>query len=306
MQYRILKFLSFCVCLLPHKALLYIGKVLGILYFHLIAKERNRAVEQMRASLGNSEEEALDLVKKSFINMGRVFMEILYMPRLNKDNINDFVDPAGLEKLKAALAEKHGVVVLTGHVGNWEWMAAALAFNGIPTTTIVKPQPNSQHTRILNEYREMVGVEVFARGTSELLAAARALKKGKILGFLADQDAGPGGAFIDFLGRPASTPLGPAVFARKFLSPVVPLFIVRRKDGRHRLIVGDIMRYEDTGDADADLLRFTVRMTKFVENVIRNNPTQWLWFQKRWNTTPDEKKIKHHVSGVAHEKFKKQ
>ncbi|WP_196603519.1 lysophospholipid acyltransferase family protein [Pectinatus haikarae] len=297
MQYYILKFLSFFMCLMPHKFLLFIGKILGILYFQLIAKERKRAILQMRASLGNGETEAAELVRQSFINMGKAFVEILYMPRLNKDNINYFVDPEGIEKLREALREEHGVVVLTGHVGNWEWMAASLAFNGIPTTTIVKPQPNAQHTRILNEYREMVGVEVFARGTSELLAAARALKKGKILGFLADQDAGPGGAFIDFFGRPASTPLGPAVFARKFLSPVVPLFIVRCENGRHRLIVGDIMRYENTGDTDADLLRFTVKMTKFVENVIRENPTQWLWFQKRWNTASDEKKIKHHVSG---------
>lgn len=297
MQYYILKILSFCVCLLPHKALLYMGKVLGILYFHLIAKERKRAIAQMRASLSNSEEDASRLVRESFINMGRTFMEILYMPHLNKNNINDFVDPRGLEKLREALKEGHGVVVLTGHVGNWEWMAASMAFNGIPTTTIVKPQPNSQHTRILNEYREMVGVEVFARGTSELLAAARALKKGKILGFLADQDAGPGGAFIDFFGKPASTPLGPAVFARKFQSPVVPLFIVRRKDGKHRLIAGDIMHCESTDNADADLLQFTIKMTKFVEDVIRENPTQWLWFQKRWNTAPDEKKTKHHVSG---------
>ncbi|MBB5336343.1 KDO2-lipid IV(A) lauroyltransferase [Pectinatus brassicae] len=251
----------------------------------------------MRASLGNTEEEAAKIIKESFINMGRTFMEILYMPRLNKDNINDYVDPAGLEKLRTALDEQHGVVVLTGHVGNWEWMAAALAFNGMPTTTIVKPQPNLQHTRILNEYREMVGVEVFARGTSELLAAARALKKGKILGFLADQDAGPGGAFIDFLGKKASTPLGPAVFARKFSSPVVPLFIVRRPDGKHRLIVGDIMRYHDSGDEDKDLFNFTTEMTRFVEKVIIENPTQWLWFQKRWNTSEDEMKIKHHVAG---------
>lgn len=297
MQYRILKILSFCLCLLPHKVLLYIGKLLGILYYNLIAKERKRAIEQMRLSLDNTESEAAELVKKSFINMGRSFLEILYTPRLNKNNINDFVDPTGLEKVKAALAEGHGVVILTGHVGNWEWMAASVALNGLPTTTIVKPQPNAQHTRILNEYREMVGVEVFSRGTSELLAAARALKKGKILGFLADQDAGPGGAFIDFFGRKASTPLGPAVFAHKFLSPIVPLFIVRREDGKHRLIVGDIMRYEDTGNMDEDLLNLTKKMTKFVENVIRENPTQWLWFQKRWNTEPEKQKIKHHVSG---------
>ncbi len=297
MQYRFLKFLSFCACLLPHRVLLSLGKGLGILYYHLIAKERNRAIKQMQRSLGYSEEQTKKLVKNSFINLGRSFMEILYTPNLSKKNINYFVEPEGIDKLRTALAERHGCVVLTAHIGNWEWLAASLSLNDIPTTTIVKPQPNSQHTRILNEYRELVGVEVFARGTSELLAAARALKKGKVLGFLVDQDAGPGGAFIKFLGRTASTPLGPAVFARKFSSPVVPVFILRQANGRHKLVVGDILHAPKTDDVDADLLNFTISLTQIVENVIRKNPTQWLWFQKRWNTDPEEQKIKHHVSG---------
>ena len=138
-------------------------------------------------------------------------------------------------------------------------------------------------------------MEIFSRGTSELLSAAKALKKGKILGFLADQDAGPGGAFIEFLGRTASTPMGAAVFAKKFNSPVVPAFIIRQPDGRHKVEIGEILRYEDTGDSDKDLFDLTYRMTKILEQKITANPTQWLWFQKRWNTRPEQKKVKHHT-----------
>ena len=130
------------------------------------------------------------------------------------------------------------------------------------------------------------------------MAAARALRKGKILGFLADQDAGPGGAFIDFLGKTASTPMGPAVFSKKFKAPVLPCFIIRKPDGNHKVIIGEVMRYKDTGDSDKDLYDFTLKMTRILENVIREHPTQWLWFQKRWNTPPEERHQKHHVSKV--------
>jgi KDO2-lipid IV(A) lauroyltransferase len=146
-------------------------------------------------------------------------------------------------------------------------------------------------------------VQIFSRGTSELIAAARALKAGKILGFLADQDGGPGGALVDFFGRPAATPMGPAVFARKFHSPVLPAFILREPDGKHRVVIGEVMRYEDTGNPDQDLYDFTVRMTRIVEDIIREHPEQWLWFQKRWNTSPEEMKSgKHHIAGVKEEK----
>ena len=296
MLYHSLMFLSRCIRCLPYDLVLFLGKILGNLYYLLIKKERNRAIQQMMPALGVPEKEARKLVKASFVNLARNVLEILYMPNLNEQNLTDYIEIDHLERMRDALAEGHGVVVLTGHVGTWEWLSAAFTLNGMPVTAIAKTQPNEQYTRVLNDLRSTIHVEIFSRGTSELLSAGRALKKGKILGFLADQDAGPGGAFIEFLGRTASTPMGPAVFARKFRSPVLPAFILRKPDGRHRVIIGEALRYEDTGDADRDLLAFTVQMTGILEQVIRENPTQWLWFQKRWNTEPDrQKKNKHHT-----------
>ena len=295
MQYRMLMCLSNFLCHMPHGFLMWLGKVLGHLYYILIKKQRNRAIKQMREGLKISQEEAEKLVRQSFIAMGRNFLEIMYMPHLTQENFRDYIEIEHLERLQEAIAEGKGVVILTGHVGNWEWLSAAFTFSGLPVTAIAKPQPNEQHTRLLNHFRECIGVEIFSRGTSELLAAARALKSGKILGFLADQDAGPGGAFIEFLGKTASTPMGPAVFAKKFNSPIIPAFILRQPDGHQKVFVGEVMRYEDTGDSDKDLYDLTVRMTKILENVIRENPTQWLWFQKRWNTPPEMRHQRHHI-----------
>ena len=293
MAYKIIMFLSWVACRTPYSWLMAAGKGLGILYFKFIKKQRNRAVKQMMESLHNSQEEAEKLIRASFINMGKNFMEALYMPALNKENFHKHIEIDHLEIMEQALAEKHGVVVLTGHVGNWEWLSAAFTMNDMPVTAIAKPQPNMDYTNALNELRSKINVEIFSRGTSELLSAAKALKKGKILGFLADQDAGPGGAFIEFLGKTASTPMGAAVFAKKFNSPIVPAFILRQPDGHHRVEIGEIIRYEDTGDSDKDLFDLTYKMTKFLEKKILDNPTQWLWFQKRWNTPVNEKKIKH-------------
>ena len=271
------------------------GKGLGILYYKLIKKQRELAIKQIRRSLDLSQEEAERIIRQSFINMGRNFFEVLYMPHLNKENFSRYIEIDHLERMEQALSEKHGVVVLTGHVGNWEWLSAAFTMNDMPVTAIAKPQPNMQYTRVLDDLRATINVEIFSRGTSELLAAARALKHGKILGFLADQDGGPGGAFVPFFGKLASSPMGAAVFAKKFNSPVLPAFILRQPDGHHKVVIGEILRYEDTGDSDKDLYDFTYKMTKILEKVIRENPTQWLWFQHRWNTPPDEQKQKHHV-----------
>ncbi len=295
MIYHTLMLLSRIVCCLPHSVLLTLGKGMGILYYRLIKKQRERAVRQMMDGLGISEAEARETVRLSFINLGRNILEILYMPNLNKDNIGEYISFENREYIESAVAEGKGVVIYTAHIGTWEWLSAAFLLTGIPATAIAKKQPNEQYTRVIDDLRATIGMEVFSRGSSELLAAARALKAGKLLGFLADQDGGPGGAFIEFLGKPASTPMGPAVFSRKFGSPVVPAFILRRPDGRHKVWLGAPMRYEDSGDTDKDLYDFTEKMTRILERVIRENPTQWLWFQHRWNTPPEQRHVKHHT-----------
>ncbi len=297
MLYQTLMFLSWLACRTPRPILRAAGWVLGSLYYLIIRKMRRRAIAQMMPALGVDAAEAKRLVRASFINMAQNVLDILAMPMLNEQNLSDYIEIDHMERMEAALAEGRGVVVLTGHIGCWEWLSAAFTLNGMPVSAIAKPQPNIQYTRVLDDLRATIHVEIFSRGTSELLAAARALKAGRILGFLADQDGGPGGAFIEFLGRTASTPLGPAVFSRKFKSPVLPAFILRQPNGKHKVVIGEIMRCPDTGDSDRDLYEFTVQMTAVVERIIRENPTQWIWFQRRWNTAPEQQKTgKHHMS----------
>ncbi len=298
MLYNALMILSRLVRFLPYGVLLFLGRILGNLYYLFVKKQRERAVAQMMPALQISDGEARKIVRASFVNLARNMLDILYMPNLNEKNLSDYIEIDHLERMKDALAEKHGVVVLTGHIGTWEWLSAAFTLNGMPVTAIAKLQPNAEYSRALDDLRATINVEIFTRGTSELLAAGRALKKGKILGFLADQDGGPGGAFINFLGKVASTPMGPAVFAKKFNSPVLPAFILRKPNGRHLVKIFEVMHFEDTGDPDGDLFRFTEKMTRILEQVIRENPTQWLWFQKRWNTPPEmRKQNKHHTAG---------
>ncbi|BBB91577.1 MAG TPA: lysophospholipid acyltransferase family protein [Methylomusa anaerophila] len=283
-QYYTLKAISRAVCLLPYPAVLLLGEILGRLYYHTAGRQRRRAIKQIREGLGLSQEEAAAVIKRSFIKLGQTFCEVFYTPALNPDKIKRYVTIENRHYLEQALAQGKGVVFLTAHLGNWEWFGAALALNGFPVADIVKNQPNDQHTRILNEYRQMFGIEIFASGTGEIVRAARALKKGKLLGFFADQDAGKDGVFVEFLGKMASTPLGPAVFARKFKCPVVPGFIVREADGRHRITIQPPIYFADTGDPQADLYDLTVRMTKIIEDAVKAHPDEWLWARKRWNT----------------------
>ena len=287
-QYHLLKALSRLICFLPYAYVVKLGRSLGFLYWYIAPKQRRRGIRQLEERLVLPEKEAAKVMRRLCGNLGQTFLEIMFTPKLDAQRSAQLVEIENRQYLEEAVARGHGVVFLTAHIGNWEWLGAALSMAGFPMTSVIKRQPNDQHTRLLNEYRERVGIEIFARGTTELLGAAKAMKKGKILGFLADQDAGVDGIFLDFFGKPASTPLGPAVFARKFKAPVMPVFIVHKPDySGHKVLIYPPLEYENTGEEKDDLRRLTLKMTKLLEEVIREHPDEWIWFQKRWNTRLD-------------------
>lgn len=284
-QYHLIKLISSLVCLLPYRAILWIGRGVGRLYYRLFKKQVNRAIEQIKDRLGYTQAQAEELTYRMCKNLGMTLMEVLYIPNLNKNNIRDFVTIENPEYIEQALAMGRGVVALAAHTDNWEWQGAALSLYGYPLTSMVKPQPNPVHTKLLTEYRQMTGIETFLSGTNDIIAAARAMKKGKLVGFIADQDGDVGGIFVEFFGKMASTPVGPAFFAHKFKAPVLPLFIVRNADGvGHRIVSSPPFFYEDTGDQQADMLRITEKMAKITEQVIDEHKDNWIWFMRRWNT----------------------
>jgi len=283
-QYYTLKVVSFFVCLMPYSWLLGIGSLLGRVYYRAASRQRDRALSQIKECLGLSNEAAEYIIRGLFTNLAQSFFEILYTPALSSKNIRQYIEIENRHYLDEAIAKGSGVAVVTGHIGNWEWLGTALSLYGFRVASIAKRQPNDQYMRILTEIRESVGIECFTRGTAEVVAAAKVLKKGRLLGFFSDQDGGPEGVFVEFLGKMASTHTGLAVFSRRLGVPLVPAFIVRRPEGGHRIIVSPPIELPETGDTETDIKNIIEKATQVVENTVRQYPDEWLWFQKRWNT----------------------
>ena len=166
-----------------------------------------------------------------------MIVEVMRFPLLKPDNIDKLVTVDGLEYLEKAYKEGKGVIMATGHFGNWELLGATVALHGYPMLSITRKQNNSQMDRFINEYREMVGQKVaYNRGKSGLLAISRMLKEKHLLGVLFDQDTNDDGVEIELFGKKCITPYGPAALSRlycRFLCTIirtelcVPRFIRR-------------------------------------------------------------------------------
>lgn len=311
-KYTLLKLISQGLCSLSYERILSIGRFMGPLIMNRIQKQKRRGLEQIRFGMKCDEKEAEALLQKVYEHIGMSAMEMMYIPRLvkEKDHIRDYITIDHPEYLEEAFQEGRGIVGLTAHMGNWEWLGAGLALYGYPTSAIGKKQADDALMKMINEYRALAGQQIYLTGTGgyELIAAARSMKKNRILGFLSDKDGGRSGIPVTFMNRIFSFPLGPATFAHRFKAPVVPIFIVRKKDGPgHTICLGKPFHYEETGDERADLIRNSQKMAAIMEDFICRHPEDWLWFQHLFWTGPEKiemlKKMKEETKtqGAGHE-----
>lgn len=193
------------------------------------------------------------------------------------------VDP-GWEPLDAALAQGRGVIVATGHIGNFELGGAALA-RRYRLLDVVKPQRNRFFDDFLNDLRARRGILTVPVDHSGP-AMLRHLRQGGVVSLLLDQDAGADGMLVDFLGHPAATWPGAARLSLRTGCPVVPMALLRQKDGSHRLCIGEALQPSGPADEPAVVQAYLQRISLAVEKFIRPNPEQWFWVHRRWKSAP--------------------
>ncbi|XFO68112.1 Phosphatidylinositol mannoside acyltransferase [Sporomusa silvacetica DSM 10669] len=289
MLYYLVKIVSRFVCILPRALRRNLGMVIGRLCWPLVSKKRRKmAIDNISRSLGITEEQAETIAKSSGIRLGPMFMEVLHMPRLNKDNINKYVTLIGSEHLEAALTMGRGAVLATAHSGNWELLGAALAMHGFPLVAVVQRQTNAAMDTFINEYRTKAGMHVtYKQGVREMV---KLMGLGKIIGLLMDQDNHSEGVFVEFFGRMASTPQGAAALARLNNAPIVPAFITENPDGTHIAILHPPVLVTKTDDRAEDIRNTTQHLTRIIEQHIRQHPQEWFWLHNRWKTAPPDLK----------------
>lgn len=261
--------------------------VLGRMAFCLARGARNRTIRHLTWAFGNekSPEEIKSLAKKTFLNLATSAADAIRLPILIEQGLENFVTVEGFHHLEKAHAKRRGTILLSGHFGNWELLAAWVAQKGIPLKVIGRPAYDTRLDEMLVDVRNKAGYTNIPRGkgTKEIV---RSLKRGYALGLLIDQDTRVKGVFANFFGRPAHTATGPISLSQKFGAPIVPIFIRLREDLTYHVYCGEELSLENTGDEERDLTVNTQKCSDVYERIIRRFPDQWVWMHRRWKKQP--------------------
>jgi KDO2-lipid IV(A) lauroyltransferase len=179
-----------------------------------------------------------------------------------------------------AIEQGRGVIVVTGHLGNWELGAAAFSARGYPVDVIAKRAANPLFYDHILEARARLGIRVIdmAGAPKQVL---RAIGDGRAIGFAADQHAGGVGVRVPFFGRPTAMFRGPAVIALRTGAPLFIALPIRRPDGSYDVALEPIDT-TPTDDSEADTVRITAAWAARLEDGVRLHPEQYLWHHRRW------------------------
>ena len=304
-QYFGARFTAMMLGLFPINQNLKTARDIGSLLYKIDRKHRKRALENLRASFPEKSQAELEAIaERSMQHFISLVMDVLFTTRLiNVESWHRHVRMVDMSEALRVLLRGQGAIVLTGHYGNWEILGYTLATLGFETYSIARPIDNPQIDAWLLGVREKRGQIILSkRGVTT--TALDVLNRKGVLGFIADQNAGPKGMFVPFFGRLASTYKSIGLLAIEHNVPVIVGYARRRNDQfSYDMGVQEIIYPQDWQNYPRNHFKdechyLTARYTKAIEDMVRDDPSQYLWIHRRWKTRPKDE-VAGSVAGVG-------
>ncbi len=263
-----------------------VARALGRGYAGLLdlAVPRLRRVAMRNLGLAmpeKSESERRRIADGAFDSIGRLLAYFAKLPDIKRDGLSRWIRFEGYEHFEEAQRQGRGVLLATGHLGNWELSAVAHALHGDSMHVVARPLDNPWIDGLVERRRTVSGNRVIEKRDAAR-AILKALAANEAVGILIDQNASlDEGVFVDFFGLPACAGTAFTRIAARTGAAVVPGFALWSQEER-RYVLRYYPRVEITGVAEED----TARLHKRLEEIIRQYPDQWLWIHRRWKTRP--------------------
>ncbi len=270
-----------------------LGEYLGRLLWTLVPSRRTMAIAAIQARLGLDQTQAEQLARKSFVQNGRSFCELLLARKVDWRFVQQRLtieDPKFLQRILDR-QKKTPVVVVTAHLGAWELQGGLVNLMAPHRhkQVVVKATHDMALHRVIKRLRTHSQVRIQEHDNAAL-SVLRNLKRGGLSAFLVDHNCRREDAvFLPFLGRLAAVNVGPALLAMRGKAVVWPFFLVRTTEDRYQLCFEEPL---DTRTLDGDRQEKVHQIAEFytqsVERHVLRFPDQWFWMHRRWKTRPLE------------------
>jgi KDO2-lipid IV(A) lauroyltransferase len=282
-EFLVLEAIGLLLACLPINVAVWLGRKLGAIYYRLSAFRR-RVAEINLGLAGLSPNRA----RSTFENVGLTMAEFARFRRLDKAFFESRFEGKDIEHLREAARGGMGVVLVTGHFGNWELIGAYIRQSGFPLDVVVKEQRNPFVDRWIDKNRMRQGLGIIKTGVATR-AVVRSFSEGRLVAFVSDQYVGEDGIIVNFMGQPTTVSKGPAAFAVRLNLPIIVGFLVRTGPWKFKPVIFPALRPNPDADREEEILRLTQAYTALLEKLVRQYPDHYLWMHRKWKNLVDYK-----------------
>ena len=276
---------------LPRGLLLFLSRNIADGGFYVFGSYRRRSLQNLRQAFGNTADGARieAIAKKSLRNFFQDFVELGVALNDSAGELRKEIPIDGWEHLEAARKKGQGVIALSAHLGNFFLVGSRLAVEGLPTSVLVKPTGNGRLAEMMDRYRLALGQKTIHSSPREKAARdlIKALRQNETVVVIADEFRNRG-LPVPFFGRTVLARRGPATLALRTGAALLPVYLLREKDGNLRLVIEPELEISRSGRLILDLGTNTVRITQWLERVVGSYPDQWNWMNVRWSEPREE------------------
>ena len=279
--YLIILSISFFFNLFPRRLSLFFGKLLGLFIYYVLPVRKKIAIQNITENLPElNNQEHKDILKNIYIHFGMVLTDFLRTKKLNKKNINKIVHID--YKTKQLLNENQGAIIMTGHLGNWEYFLPTFGLNDFKFSIVAQRIKNSYLDSFFSNIRTMKNVEVIFKsdGTKKMLSV---IKNKIFLGLASDQNAGKKGTQVELLNIKTSIPKGAAIFHIKTGAPIIIGYCIMNKQKNYEFRAEMLNTKDIDFEKDDAIYRINRKFTTSLEEMIKKYPNQYFWFHKMKN-----------------------
>ena len=282
-EYIIFILFSFTFRILGLKLSRKIAPVIAFTFYYFIPIRKKVVLENLSIAFPENDIVSNDkLAYRIYLSFAISLVEIMCLHFLEKTELANSVECSNPDLILQKYSEGKGVILLSSHFGNWEYVAISVAIQiNLPFSVIVKPLRNPLVFSWMNEGRTRFGNEVVPLGIS-IRKTYQTLKEKKIVAMVADQRGPKEGIKVDFFGKQVSIYTGPASLALKTGAPIICGIPIRDKSYKYKVTLVEIPKDNLPESEEEKILEISQRYTSYLEQVIREHPEQWLWMHKRW------------------------
>jgi len=270
----------FLARILPLQVCRWLGRSIAFIVYLFSTRDRKGFATNLSIALNQpvNNLRIRKLVRRMFMNYGEYMADFFCLPQLPRQKARAVFSHLKREEIiRKALKKGRGVILLSAHIGNWEFGGLMIRHSKYPLAVVSLPHNTDPTNALVNHFREGKGISVIEVDESPFsaLPILKHLRKNGVVAMMGDKDFFGNGRFTSYFGKQVRFPIGPVIIAMSSGAALIPAFVLKQPDGKYFGVLEDAIPLSNERPREQAIQKNLEKIAVIFETYIQRYPDQW-------------------------------